>query len=214
MSEINRINRNGITIVMEPCEAVAIYDNIKDRHVCHIKQRIVSKYPTRQFGSTLSTGLFDNSEGEVKEYENYRHTLVKIPSDLKPGDEKAIQDRLNQFKGTIQRIVSHDLDDVLTDGDRWAIQNGIEGMSREELADKYETRDSDGNRYSRGTLRVSSDGEVMDETLPAEYSRRVYQNSFVEDVDFRGSNVVISTNQKSDTDAEISIGARKGKLVS
>jgi len=197
------LNRNGIIIEMGGVEAVAIYDEFENSHVAHVKQTVVSKYPTKKFDSRLSSGLFKPEEGSYKEYESTRHTLVKVPSELKSDDEAsltAVQDQLNSFTGIIQRVVSHKLSDVLTEGDEWAIEN-VEEVTVEALEERYETRDSDGNRYSSGKLRVSVADGVVDDILPKEFSRRVYQNSFVEDVDHREG--AISTEQTEDADQSV-----------
>lgn len=202
----NVFDRNGVIIECQPVEAVAIYDQFENSHVAHVKQSIVSKYPTRRFNNRLSSGLFSADEGEYTEFESTRHTLVKVPNTLASANEAdllKVQSQLDQFPGTIQRIVSHNLDDVLTEGDEWALEN-VDEITRDTLEDRYETRDSENNRYSSGKLRVSAADGVVDETLPKEFSRRVYQNMFVEDKDLRkGSIGTHSAVQEEDVDAEI-----------
>jgi len=198
----NSFDRNGVIIECDPVEAVAIYDQFENSHVCHVKQIVRSKYPTRRYGNKLSSGLFEEDEGNYTEFESTRHTLVKVPNNLNSGNEEdlaQVQSQLDKFPGTIQRIVSHNLEDILTEGDDWALREGV--FTRDQLEERFETRDTEGNRYSSGKLRVSVNDGVVDETLPKEYSRRVYQNQFVEDVDHRTG--AIGTQQTEDVDAEI-----------
>lgn len=206
------INKNGVIIELSSCTAEAIYDQFDDSHVAHISQKVVSKYPNRKFGNRLSTGLFTNSKDDYKIFENVRHTLVKVPNDLLSKNKKhleVVQKQLDSFKGTIQRIVSNTLSDVLTEGDNWRVSEGLTTM--EELADRYETRDSENNKYSAGELRMSSEGEVVNALLPREYSRRVYQSIFKADQDLR-SVAGVGSDQHEDMGAEV-IDAKNGVLV-
>jgi hypothetical protein len=202
--KVFEFDRNGIIFTGNPVEVVAIYDQFEGAHVAHVKQDIVSKYPKKKFGNSLSSGLFSNGDdAEHTEYVNTRHTLIKVPSEFKSDDEKSlktVQEKLDAVNGTIQRIVSHNLEDVLTDEDRWAMEEGH--FTREDAVERYETRDSENNKYSRGQLRVTSDGEIVDDTLPAEFSRRVYQNIFSEDVDKREGKIVISSSTE-EADAQL-----------
>lgn len=184
---IASLDRNGIKIDLGKVSAVAIYDQFEKAHVAHVKQDVVSKYPSKRFGSRLSAGLFQTSDGDYKEYTTTRHTLVKIPNELNSSDEKhlvKVQKQLDSLKGTIQRIVSYNLKDVLTEGDEWAVEEGLTTI--DELKNRYETRDKEGSNWSGGELRRTADGEVINALLPREYSRRVYQPTFVADLDLRG----------------------------
>ena len=215
--EVGSVNKNGIIIVMDACNAEAIYDQFENSHVAHISQEIISKYPSRKFSNRLSTGLFEAKDDEFKEYTTKRHCLVKVPNELESGSKKdlaVVQKQLDSFKGSIQRIVSNELDDVLTEGDIWNMREN--NVTREELAEKYETRDTDNNKYSRGELRKSTDGEVVNALLPREYSRRVYQNVFVEDLDKRYAGEI--KNEQADDAGSDVLGAmstsKKGVLTS
>jgi len=201
---IASLDRNGIKIELNKVNAVAIYDQYEKAHVAHVSQDVVSKYPSKKFGSRLSPGLFEAKDAEFTEYTIKRHTLVKIPNELNSSDEKhlsVVQKQLDSLKGTIQRIVSNNIKDVLTEGDEWAISEGLTTL--DDLKDRYETRDTAGNRYSRGDIRVSDSGEVINGLLPREYSRRVYQPKFVADMDLREGNVVDSGEQTNDAGVEV-----------
>lgn len=201
--QLSAINRSGIMIVCATVVAQAIYDQFEKSHVAHVSQEIISKYPSKKFGNRLSSGLFSEEEdAEYTEYTTTRHTLVKIPSTLNSGSEDdlaTIQAQLDKFPGTIQRIVSHDLKDVLTEGDEWLLAQKM--VTMEELEERFETRDTANNRYSSGKLRLSVADGVIDDTLPKEYSRRVYQNTAVEDIDHRTGTVY--TEQEEDADTEV-----------
>lgn len=203
MPVIASLDRNGIKIDLGKVNAVAIYDQYEKSHVAHVSQEVISKYPTKRFGSRLSAGLFSSSDAEFKEYTTTRHTLVKIPNELNSGDEKhlaKVQKQLDGLKGTIQRIISYNLKDVLTEGDEWAVEEGLTTI--EDLQDRYETRDAEGSNWSGGQLRRAADGEVINALLPREYSRRVYQPTFVADLDLRGV-VSDSGEQVEDMGADV-----------
>lgn len=196
---VKSISNGGITVDVMPAEAVQIYDQFGT--VCHIRQEIKSQYPKRRMANSKSTGLFKNSEEDTEEYTNVRNTLVAVPEGL---SEKEVQKELDSFKGIIQRITSFNLQDVLTDGDQWALENSEEtGVTIESLAERYETRDSEGNRYSDGELRVDSEGEVVNDDLDQEYTRLFYQNEYTPDEDLRSTETISNNVDPRNENVEV-----------
>ncbi len=145
-----------------------------------IKQTIETVYPSKRYNSSLSEGLFNNdSDGES--YQNTRYCLVKAPTGI---TEEEAKEQLSKFpEACIQQIVSNRLNDILSDNDLYAIENGL--VTEEELSDRYEMQDSQGNRYIDGKIRVNSDGELLSNTSKREYRRFVFRQQYVEDVDNR-----------------------------
>jgi len=147
-----------------------------DCPVAHITQKIESVYPERIMETGFGLGLYEN---RMKSYESSRNCLIKIPKDA---DDKEVQSRLDSFNSHIYLITSNNIRDVLSETDMYRLDNY--GIDIVELEDKYETQDKEGNRYSKGTMRLTIDGEVLTDD-PKEFRRYVYSRTFQPDIDLR-----------------------------
>jgi len=204
------IKNGNVEIEIGAAEAVQIYDQYGT--VCHIRQKITSRYPSVQMSNSRSTGLFKTSEDDMQEYETLRHTLVKVPEGATKED---VQAELNKYEGVIQRVRSYNIQDVLTDGDQWALENKDEtGIDLDVLCDKHETQDSEGNRYSGNELRVNSDGEIVNDDLEMEFSRLFYQNEYKPDIDLRGKEEDVDKSSAQNVDARYENPEVKSKELS
>jgi hypothetical protein len=191
---MEKVTKSGVKKVYEAVKAIELLTNYKP--VVHISQDIVSIYPGRRMGNDKSTGLFDQPD-DGKKFTSTRHALVVVGVGTTLAQVEA---QLAQFpEGVIQRVVTNDINDILTDGDRWALatinpETGEPYSTIEKLKDKYETRDTDGNRFSRGQMRVdAATGVVLNELLAEEYTRNFYQRVYTEDKDFRAPVMVVQT---------------------
>lgn len=151
--------------------------NTFEKPVIHIAQEIETVYPERMMDTGFGPGLYDNS---VKSFKSVRNTIVKVPDSST--SEEIIQ-KLGEYDSHIYSIVSNDVRDVLNYLDLYRLD--FLGVELFELEDKYETQDKFGNRYSKGKLRMTSDGEIVDEDLPKEFRRYVYSRNYEEDKDLR-----------------------------
>ena len=184
------INESGIKKERKAVKVIAILDQFKK--VAHVSQDIVTTYPTRRMNNDKSTGLFDNV-ADGQQFTSTRHTLIVVPDSATVANVEA---QLSKFpNGVIQRVVTNNVHDILTKGDYWAMENGKTTLG--DLEVKYETRDTEGNRYSGGEMRVTSSGELVNELLPAEYKRDFYQREFVEDQDLRAKAPVAVAAQET-----------------
>lgn len=180
---MEKVNETGIKKIYSPVNVEEILTGFKS--VAHLSQEITSVYPGRRMNSNKSTGLFDQPDDGQK-FNVTRHCLIPVPEGV---TVEEVTSQLIKFpNGVIQRVVTNNIKDILTDGDVWAMnntdENGNPFTTLEALRDKYETRDKEGNRYSNGVLRVSVAGELVND-LPEEYTRNFYQREFVEDLDLR-----------------------------
>jgi hypothetical protein len=176
---MEKINESGVKKVFGKVAVVgAIYTDFKP--VAHLTQTITSIYPARQLKTDKSTGLFTTPD-EGQKFESVRHCLVAVP---KSATVEQVTAELAKYpEGCIQNVLSNDINDVLTSGDRYILEQGTRDLDF--FKDKYENRDSDGNRYSRGEIRMAHTGELLREDLPMEFKRSFYQNQYVADVDKR-----------------------------
>ena len=120
-------------------------------------------------GNEFSSALFSAPDG--KEYEsNPRYAVIPIPEGVTIEQvQLALQ---TKPESTVYSIVTNNIQDILTQGDHWAIEEGHSDI--ETLKEKYETRDKDNNKYSGGQLNTGN--------LPREYTRRFYVDHIKEDV--------------------------------
>lgn len=181
-------NKNGINKNYNNVEAIEIYDGLGKNNSCHISQTVETVYPAARMGNEFSTGLFDSPAG--KTYTSKRYSFVPVP---KGYTKEQVQERLNKFQeGCIYRILTNNLDDILTEGDMWNIRQG--NITREDLENKYEVQDSEGKRYACG---VENTGQ-----LPKEFKRDFYNQTSKEDIDKREHK---STNSVVQTESEFSM---------
>jgi len=191
---MEKVSKTGIKRVYGLVGVVEVMSQFKP--VAHVTQEITTIYPGRRMNSNRSTGLYDQPD-DGQSFSSTRNALVPV----KEGETKEqVEAQLSKFpEGCIQRVVTNNINDILTDGDIWAMnhdnpETGKPYFTEEDLKQKYETRDKEGNRYSAGKMRISVKGEVIDDTLPEEYTRNFYQREFKEDEDLR---VAVETTVES-----------------
>jgi hypothetical protein len=187
---MEKVGKTGIKRIYGLVTVVEVLTQFKS--VAHVTQEITTIYPGRRMSNNKSTGLYDQPD-DGQSFTSTRNALVPI----KEGETKEqVEAQLSKFpEGCIQRVVTNNIGDILTDGDIWAMNHddpktGRPYFTEEDLKQKYETRDKDGNRYSGGKMRVTAAGEVVNDTLVEEYTRNFYQRTFVEDEDLRVPEVV------------------------
>jgi len=180
---------NGINKTFNNVTAIQVLES-NGKYVCHVNQVITTIYPSSRMSNDFSSGLFDDEEG--KTYESTRHTLIKLPGEL---EIDAIQNQLDKFKeGNINRVLTNNINDILTDGDMWAINTGKTTL--EDLESKYEVQDSNGVRYAQG--------KVNDGTYPKEFKRDFYNKTYIADEDKR-ENIAIEDDKEADVFADAKV---------
>lgn len=191
---MQKVSESGVKRVFKPVEVVEVFDNFKS--VAHLQQEIETVYPGRRMSNNKSTGLFDQPD-DGQTFNATRHCLIAIP------DGTTVEQVASQLSknpnGVIQRVVTNNIEDILTDGDIWAMNNtdpntNFPYVTLDSLKEKYQTRDKDGNRYSGGQMRTTSAGEIVDDTLPEEFTRNFYQREYAEDIDLR-KKVTVETKE-------------------
>jgi len=144
--------------------------------VVHLTQEVKSIYPEKIV--RFIPGLNDDS---FNVYVKKRHCLVFVPTGLQ---KKEIISKLKLNEGHIYQIISYDLEDVITPIDYNLLKKGIPLY---EIEDRYETKDKEGNTYSKGLMRMTCDGEILRD-IPKEYRRYDYSKEYKEDIDLRNTN--------------------------
>jgi hypothetical protein len=153
-----------------------IINNYENGGVVHLTQGVKSIYPKRLLDTGFGPGLYDSS---YSEYETTRNCLVRIPEGLTEAD---VNERLQLFDGHIYLIVSNNIHDIITAFDTYRVE--MCGTQLYEIEDKYETKDKEGNMYSKGLIRCTWDGEVIRD-LPKEFRRYIYSREYRDDIDLR-----------------------------
>lgn len=194
---MQKVSKSGVKRDYKPVEVVEIFTNFKS--VAHLQQDIESIYPGRRMSNNKSTGLFDQPDDGQK-FNVTRHCLIAIPEGTTV--EQVASQLSKNPNGVIQRVVTNNIQDVLTDGDVWAMKNRNPETNQpyatlESLKEKYETRDKEGNRYSAGQMRISVTGEIINDSLPEEFTRNFYQREYTEDLDLREKVTVEETAETS-----------------
>lgn len=161
------------------------------RTSAHLSQTRETFYPSRRMDTGFGDGLFENALGDP--YVQTRHTLINVPNGETVENVTAMAAKFED--STIYRILSNNIDDVLSSKDAEAVAQGL--TTREKLASKYVLRDSEGKVYAR----ITQDGEILDDTVVGtivdgsveltvenallEYKRDIYSREYKEDVDMR-----------------------------
>ena len=192
---------NGVKLVINDLQVVTpLYSNEfngKMRVTAHLTQERETTYPAQNMSTGFGGGLFENVGGEP--FKTKRNTLMVVPENM------TIEDVKNQAalypEATIYRIVTNDLDEVISEREKSAIEQGF--ITKESLKAKYVVRDAEGNVYStvtqdgeilEGDARkigfVSKDGdslslEITNPNALLEYKRDIFSRTYVEDVDNR-----------------------------
>lgn len=151
-----------------------------DKPVAHLSQPVQFVYSTRSMDTHFGEGLYDT---DYKKHTTSRNCLVPVPEDA---SEDSIKEELSKYKSHIYCVISNKPSDIISETDKFRLENFE--VEEQDLLDKYETQDSEGNRYSFGLKRVTLDGEVLNDNLP-EYRRYVYSRSYFPDIDLRDMSV-------------------------
>jgi len=108
-----------------------------------LKQEHVTIYPGARGSNSMQSGLFnDNEFGKDRIFTNLRYALVKVPDNA---TEQEISKRLEQFSNArIYRVLSNNVEDVLTSEQKIMMQQGRSTMTIESYKDKYAVRNKDG----------------------------------------------------------------------
>jgi hypothetical protein len=174
---------------------------------CYCTQKIKSYYPTKTYGNNFSVSLFPEEEknGE-KPYENTRRLLIACPAGTTLEKVQSNLDKITE--AYIYTLISNDIKELLTDGDKYQI---TQGLSLEDISTKYLTRNKKGTIFSR----KEEIGFVEQITLPDGSTKNVahinpgaipeYRRSFLsavyrEDEDFRTT--IASKNSSSIEETE------------
>lgn len=198
MKEIKR--SNGSVLTLEKVVVVNTYTNEFDGRKsvsAHLTQKRLTAYPAKRMDTGFGSGLFETEVG--KPYEQTRNTLVSVPENT---DVNQVVEQLNKFADAcIYRIVSNNIDDVVSDREKQAIANGL--IEKESLKPRYVVRDSEGNVYSNmtqdgerlegdnriiGKVVTTDEGQFLEITNPnalLEFKRDIFSREFVEDIDNR-----------------------------
>lgn len=142
----------------------------------HISQEVTKTYPGGRGGNSRSVAVFsDDKFGEGQEFTTERHMLVKAPKTMSDAVIKA--DFIKWMKAnpqaTIYRILSHNVEDVLTE------EQLAYGKTIEEYQDDLLVRASDGTELK---------GTPM-------YRQYFLSDVKVDDIDLRGKTATVQ--QKS-----------------
>ena len=198
MKEIKK--ENGVSLKIEDMVVKEIYQNEfdgKKRASAHVAQKRVTTYPAQRMDTGFADGLYDSPEGQS--YESERHTLVPVPEDA---TVESVAERVATFTDAcIYRLLSNNLDEVISDKEKQAIESGL--ITKESLKPRYVVRDSEGNVYASvttdgevlegddrvvGKIVESEEGNSLEITNPnalLEFKRDIFSREYREDIDNR-----------------------------
>ena len=114
----------------------------KSKQIAVLKQEFQTTYPARGNANNLTDDIFGKGEiGDDRVETQTRHTIYNIPKKM---DAEGLLKAMEKFpKATIYRILSTDIDDVLTDTQKEMLASGRSSKSLEEYRDDKIVRDSD-----------------------------------------------------------------------
>ena len=140
----------------------------KGIHQAQIRQTVTTEYPSARIGNSLIVGgLFAENEFNLapgQSYESIRVTWLPVPAGT---TVEEVQARLATLPNArIQVILSHNLEDVLTDEQKAAVR--AELVTMEKLAENHVVKDSEGNVVQ-----------------PVQYKSTFFAANATEDIDLR-----------------------------
>lgn len=198
----------GLRKEIQSIQAIKVGQGKFGKDWAYLEQIITSFYPSKKYGNNFSVSLFQEEEKEnEKEFTNTRRCLIACPSGI---TLEKVQENLDKLeKGYIYTLISNDINDLLTDGDKYML---TQGLSLDDISTKYLTRDKTGKVYSRreniGFIEqvVQPDGTTknvvhLNSGAIPEYRRSFISATYREDEDFR---TTISSNSSS-TDENIEV---------
>lgn len=177
--ENNGIKKNfaGITVdEVKPSQYKAEIDQAQ------VRQVVTTTYPSKRAGNSLSDSLFSTEDfgfADGQTYQSTRITWVDVP---KGTTKEKVADLLAQKPtATIQRVISNNVLDVLTDEQKSAIARGLRTV-----ADYQES------------LRVK-DANGVDLPGAPQYRQHFFKAVATEDVDLRvAAPVAVKANEEAD----------------
>lgn len=165
-----------------------------------LSQDVVTKYPGKRMSNSLSDGFFEDED--IKDYSQTRYALIKVPENVTEEQMRILVegDENNSPKfpdAVISRTLSYDVNKVITDEERWAINEG--NTTEEAVVARKLVQDGEGNVYSDlidgekkeeseviGLVEKDENGKTVDWTLTTEGAEPMFKvdtfhQSFKED---------------------------------
>ena len=199
---------SGLRKEIQSIQAIKVGQGKFGKDWAYLEQQITSFYPSKKYGNNFSISLFPEEEKEnEQEYTNTRRCLIACPSGI---TIEKVQENLDKLeKGYIYTLISNDINDLLTDGDKYMLS---QGLNLNDISTKYLTRDKTGKIYSRreeiGFIEqiTLADGStknnvILNSGAIPEYRRSFLSATYKEDEDFRTT----VTSNSSSTDENIEV---------
>jgi len=144
-------------------------------NIAVLRQKVKTTYPASRAGNSMSDSLFAQNDFKAvgKEYINDRVTFIKVPLEATKETVQAKLDKLPDAR--IYRIMSSQLEDVMTDEQKKAIEEGISSKSMEEYEKTMKAINPENGQP------LMNNGEVF-------YRALYFSSTNVEDIDLRGQN--------------------------
>lgn len=108
-----------------------------------LRQSVMTIYPSARVTNSLSSGLYDSTEFSLpagQSYSSTRVTWIPVPKGTSLAEVQATLAKFPQAR--IARIISNNLEDVLTEEQKSAVTSGLTTMSV--LEDKHIIKDASG----------------------------------------------------------------------
>lgn len=140
-----------------------------------LTQNHISIYPGARAATSLQDNVFSDSEfGKDREYTNIRYALIKVPvgTSVEAASAAVNNSIKNGKKVRIYRILSNDVNDLLTDEQKTMMALGRSTKTIEDYQNQYEVQDKEGKRYT-------------DSFGQRQYRRHYFTTSGKPDVDLR-----------------------------
>lgn len=161
----NQIKKAFNPITVDEVKASQYKDHLLQAQV---RQTVTTTYPSKRVGNSLSDSLFSTENFGIADGQSFnstRVTWVDVPlNTTKAQVEELLAQKPN---ARIQRIISNDVMDVLTDEQKSAIERGVRTVA------EY-----------KESLRVK-DGNGVDLPGTPQYRQYFFKTTAVEDIDLR-----------------------------
>ena len=154
-------------------QVVNSFQNAKTA-VAVLRQVVTATYPSVRPGTSKSSALFTEEDfgGERQSYENNRTALVKVPLDATKETVEAKLRRLNN--PCIYRVMSYNVEDVLTEEQLNAINQGITDKTLDDYKESLTAVYPEGNENA---------GEPIKRNGMSFYRNTFFSDVFKEDID-------------------------------
>jgi len=155
-----------------------------------LRQVVKTTYPSIRVGNSRTSSLFAQEAFNLESgqaYESTRVTWINVPNGTTV--EQVVAQLRNHPGARIYRVISNNVEEVLTDEQKQAVQAGLTTLATFE--EKLRVRRTDAN------------GNVVDIEGPAQYRQHFFSTTAKADEDYRTITTPTSESQTEATNQEV-----------